>query len=196
MNTDVIQELRQLMGPLDPAAPHRISDQRLEASAAPVPDLLRRASSYGPDRRIAGNRRARRWALVGAVAILAGGSLAAAKLLNSTPAAAQAVVRCYTVASLTEDASQFTDTATASVPGQTAPDISATVAAAVDACAALWRIGLLQNGRMVPEALASPGTYPVPQLTACVLPDGLAAVLPGDDQTCHVLGLPRLADRH
>jgi hypothetical protein len=117
-------------------------------------------------------------------------------LLDATPASTPGLVRCYSVAALTGDPHQFTDTAMAAADGQAPADISARVDDAVGACAGLWQIGLIQNGQIVPDAAA--GNQPdhvVPPLVACVLPNGVAAVFPGNDQTCRTLGLARLADR-
>jgi hypothetical protein len=36
--------------------------------------------------------------------------------------------------------------------------------------------------------------HPIPPLVACTLDNGVAAVFPGDEQTCARLGLPRLAE--
>ena len=36
----------------------------------------------------------------------------------------------------------------------------------------------------------NPDPQPVPELQACILPDGIVGVFPGDDRTCTQLGLP------
>ena len=65
----------------------------------------------------------------------------------------------------------------------------------LDACSALWQIGLIQPGKVVTDAAASPGDHTVPALAACVLPSGEAAVFPGDATTCARLDLRTLTDR-
>jgi hypothetical protein len=124
-----------------------------------------------------------------------GGSIAAATLQHSSPAAPTGMVRCYSLDRTSVDSHQYTDTSMAAAAGTSATDPSGTVTAAIEACSALWQIGLVQPGAIVPEAAASQTTHTVPDLVACVLPGGQAAVFPGDTQTCHRLGLPRLADR-
>lgn len=62
---------------------------------------------------------------------------------------------------------------------------------ALAACAAFWRQGIVRPGATAP---VPPGpankAYPVPPLVACVMPDGTAAVFPGQPGTCAALGFP------
>lgn len=202
MKSDVTNDLKQLMAPLDPASPQRISDARLDMEAPPVEEILRRAHSATPSARPArfaraawSRKRVLRWAVPGGLAVLAGGVVAATALLGSSPASVHNEVRCYSVGRLADDVHQYTDTTVASAPGQAQPDNAGRVGAALDSCSALWRIGLIQPGKIVTDAATMPSDQPVPHLAACVLTSGEAAVLPGDDHTCANLGLPRLADR-
>jgi hypothetical protein len=97
--------------------------------------------------------------------------------------------RCYSGIS-TDYGDDFpgTTVAVASSPGSTPADVPPQL---VQACAAVWRAGILQlNQSQVGGAPA--GTYPVPPLVACVLPSGQAAVFPGQPDTCDGLGLAPL----
>jgi hypothetical protein len=57
-------------------------------------------------------------------------------------------------------------------------------------CAQVWRDGGLRQGESGPQVPDPGARLPVPELSACVLPDGSAAVFPGD-AACARLGLPR-----
>jgi len=100
--------------------------------------------------------------------------------------------RCYTKASLEGGNDDFYGTTV----GQAMPaDGTRKAVAAVEVCSALWRQGLLTPGSKritVPERDSA--DQPVPRLTACVLEKGIAAVIPGDDNICARLGLPRLVE--
>jgi hypothetical protein len=203
MSIEVASDLEHLMGPLDPASSQRISDSSLRAQAPPVGEILRRAhaaaSAEIPTTAARGSwnrKRLARWGVPGVLVALAGGAIAATTVLGSAPASTRDMVRCYSVGHLTGDTHQYTDTAMATATGQAAaPDASATVGAAVDSCSALWRIGLIQPGKVAPDVASNPGDAAVPNLVACVLNSGEAAVLPGDDSACRNLGLAKLADR-
>jgi hypothetical protein len=68
---------------------------------------------------------------------------------------------------------------------------------AIEACALVWRSGLLIEGEDEPADLGdsdpNENNFPVPSLVACVLKDDSIAVFPGDPSTCRMLGLPELA---
>jgi hypothetical protein len=100
-------------------------------------------------------------------------------------------VCCYTVASLSAGPQSCTSIAMASPvnsgrPGQ--------VTDALGTCSSLWSQGLIKagpRGAAVPASRPSPDAHdPVPPLVVCVMPDGTAAVFPGDKSTCAALGLP------
>lgn len=138
------------------------------------------------------SRRSRRLVLIAGGATAASALVvgSAAAYVASAPATVTDQVRCYTVASL-EGGDDFSG----SSAGQAQElDGSRAEISAIDACSTLWRAGLLRLGEkhtVPPKTL----TYdaPSPQLTACRLDNGMAAVLPGDDQTCARLGLPKLS---
>ena len=46
------------------------------------------------------------------------------------------------------------------------------------------------GGRCKDPGHTNPEPQPVPELQACILPDGIVGVLPGDERTCTQLGLP------
>lgn len=138
----------------------------------------------------------RRTAVVAGATILTigGGAAAAATILdhlNPEPATVTTSGRCYW-----EISSNFED----DFPGSTA--VAATrsdgwtpevVSNLVQMCAAEWRAGALwdDQGENGPQPSAT-GDYPIPELVPCVLPNGQAAVFPGDSATCDRLGLPGL----
>jgi hypothetical protein len=140
---------------------------------------------------MAGNRRRSRRPLFvvgGAVAVVIGTSAGAyAYISQSAPVTDNGQARCYTEASLTAG-NDFT-TVGQLVPGKPGP---AAIDSAVSLCSDLWRQGFLRLGAT--GMALQPDTsvrHQVPQLTACVLPDGTAAVFPGPPSTCQVLSLPR-----
>lgn len=136
-----------------------------------------------------GRRRSRKRALVGAgVAVALCSAGGAAYVQQSQPVTNHGLARCYSVASLAGgDQFHGTTIAAAGRPGSTAQ-----VDQAVSVCAALWRQGLLVPGAA--RAGNPPGgtaAHRVPPLVACVMPDGTAAVFPGNSHTCPSLGLPQ-----
>jgi uncharacterized membrane protein len=135
-------------------------------------------------------RRSRRplFLVSGAVAVAIATSAGAyAYLPHSAPVTDKGQARCYTEASLS-GGNDFT-TVGQLVPGKPGP---AAIDSAVSLCADLWRQGFLGLGAtsMAPRPDTSV-RHQVPQLTACVLPDGTAAVFPGPPSTCQALSLPR-----
>lgn len=132
---------------------------------------------------------------VGAVVLTIGGGTAAAatilKHLNPEPATVTTSGRCYWKISTNfeEDFPGSTAAVATRSDGWT-PDL---VSNLVEMCAAEWRAGAVpqSQGENDPEP-SSTGDYPIPELVPCVLPDGQAAVFPGDSATCDRLGLPGL----
>lgn len=127
---------------------------------------------------------------VGAVALVGTGAAAAYSQLGPTaPVSDKSSARCYSVASYVPGG-DFPGTTIAQPNSSTR---AGEVSNAVDACAALWRAGILQPGART--AIVHPGkkTYAVPPLVGCVLPDGRAAVFPGSADSCSKLGLPEAA---
>jgi len=185
------------MAPLDPAAPDRLAAERLLADVPSARQLMVHAEPTTARRTPWTRRRMVRWAAPGVVIALAGGAVAAAEALGSSPASVKGEVRCYSVQQLTDNTRQYTDTTQAAVGNQAPPDQSATVAAALDACSALWQIGFIQPGKIVTDVAnsGSAGQRTVPSLAACVLSSGEAAVFPGDSSTCARLDLQVLSNR-
>jgi hypothetical protein len=137
-------------------------------------------------------RRRRLLFAAGGVLVVAGATAAGyAFVPHSQPVTDKGSARCYTVASLSAGPQSFTSIGVATEvnsgrPGQ--------VTDALGTCASLWSQGFLRAGPQgagVPTARPSPGAdNPVPPLVVCVLPDGTAAVFPGDKSTCAALSLP------
>lgn len=141
-------------------------------------------------RRGTARRRAGLVACAGVVVVLGTSAGAVAYVRASAPVTYKTEARCYTVASLAGgDNFRGTTVADAARPGSTAA-----VDDALSVCAALFRQGFLRVGA---AGMPPPGPgigkpdHRVPRLTECVLPDGTAAVFPGNAGTCQRLGLPR-----
>jgi hypothetical protein len=71
----------------------------------------------------------------------------------------------------------------------------ARVTNALATCTTVWADGFLTLGStQVGGTRQPPGTltpdHPVPPLVVCVMPGGIAAVFPGNDNTCGALDLP------
>ena len=98
------------------------------------------------------------------------------------------IVRCFSVA-----APPFTSGAPGSYdasygPGDGTLDQSA--ALAIELCGYGWAEGRLPWPETKPPGYTNPQPQPVPELQACILPDGIVGVFPGDERTCTQLGLP------
>ncbi|MGY0060548.1 hypothetical protein ACWY4P_29080 [Streptomyces sp. LZ34] len=193
---------RLLPAPGDPALPpdrHLLLGDHLMRE---IQHQQNTPAASAPPRRF--RRRLVYFAVPGALVALAGGAVAATTLMGSSPASEPNSVRCYSAAELS---AQYSDMAVAQPASGTSPaDISATVSAAINACAGMWESTLIRPGKVghptvrpgepliIPSA--TPGQGKVPPLTACVLEGGQAAVFPGDERNlCQNLGLARLADR-
>jgi len=151
------------------------------------------ASRSGPRRRTV----RRKVAIVGiAVGLALTGTAAAATIVHLTSAAVTDtdLARCYTVDSLA-GGNNFRGT---SVAAAGPIGSHAQVTNALSACTLIWQDGLLTLGsRNSSGANLSPSDrahlnpdHPVPSLVVCVLPSGVAAVFPGNKETCQTLGLP------
>jgi hypothetical protein len=143
-------------------------------------------SSWVPQTRVV------RFAVAGAAfSLLFGGTALAYIAFKSPSVPVTEVTRCYTVASLQGDAnSPFFGTETGRAQKE---DGTRDPATAVQQCATLWRNGMLTAGAHTVGSPDGAGhEHPVPLLQACVLKEGIAAVFPGEDGTCEMLGLPRL----
>lgn len=132
-------------------------------------------------------RRSRRAATVGigAAALVFAGGAASAGYVMFRPATELQTVWCYNAPSLDEDQRIL---AGAANEGAGPIDINDPVAV----CSQVWRDGLLPT-----EGASDAPVVPAdeaPPLTACTLSDGVAAVFPGDEETCPGLNLPRLQE--
>lgn len=122
--------------------------------------------------------------------VLAGAGAATAFLTRAQPDDTQ-IVRCFSIAD-----PPFTSGAQGSYdasygPGDGTLDQSA--ALAIELCAYGWAEGRLPWPETKPPGYTNPEPQPVPELQACILPDGIVGVFPGDERTCPQLGLPESA---
>lgn len=161
----------------DLPAPRRFPEHRRVAHRRLLEDAVRRAPHC------------RRWTAPvtlasGAVIVLTTG--AAAAYVALAPATDHSRVRCYSEASLGGGGS-YKGTDAGTPESSTAGKITAV--APLDLCSALWRAGVVLPGHTHAETPVSQ-PQPIPPLVACTLKDGVAAVFPGDVQTCAKLGLP------
>jgi hypothetical protein len=148
------------------------------------------ATSTTPAPRAARPRR--RWRR-GGITLLAGGLLlagagAATAFLTRAQPDDPEIVRCFSIA-----APPFTSGAPGSYdasygPGDGTLDQSA--ALAMELCGYGWAEGRLPWPETKPPGYTNPEPQPVPELQACILPDGIVGVFPGDEGTCTQLGLP------
>jgi len=123
---------------------------------------------------------------VGASVVLSTG--VAVAYVAFAPATDHSRVRCYTEPRLGDrNTYRGTDAGMA-----TSADGTVAAIDAIDLCTALWRAGIIAAGQPHAE-LPDSGSHPVPPLTACRLPDGVAGVFPGTAELCRQLGLPGLA---
>lgn len=156
----------------------------------PFPVSRRTSSRLALERAVARPRRhwRRSGVTLGAGAVVLATTGAAGAYLAFAPASDTSRVRCYTTANFGSDGDyQGTDAAIAnSEPGTSDP---VDVTDAVGLCGALWRAGVLVAGQGQPSEPIS-GSRPVPELVACTLPNGVAAVFPGGAGTCERAGLP------
>jgi hypothetical protein len=152
-----------------------------------LPTARRYAARRQLEQYVARPRWRRRPVVLGVViAIAFGASAGAVGLLRSAPVTNRQTARCYVVSELGHG--ETFNGATLAVPG--VPGSVAQVDNAIDACAAAWRGGFFVPGKYGVQRPPPNTVRPVPPLVACVLPDGRAAVFPGDQETCAQLGLP------
>ena len=152
----------------------------------PVPPS--RPAKPAPPRRLGSRRGWSVAALVTGALVVAGGGTAAAIAMFS-PATDTATGYCYARANLDESATNRVEYAAAGTPDR--PGDASSVA--LDVCAAYWRSGVFNGGVVDSQRPPAGGDDAVPDLVACVLPDGKVGVFPGDPAICHRLGLSQLA---
>jgi hypothetical protein len=169
------------MSQIDPLTARPLPGPRRDAMRQQLEAIV--AEQRGP-------RRGHKTTVIGGAVLIAAlgtGAAAFVYVEQSQPVTNKTEARCYTVASL-EGGNQFHGT-TIAAAGR--PGSKAQVDAAASVCAALWRQGFLLPGA---AGITSPHNtttrHRVPSLVACVMPDGTAAVFPGNRQTCTKLGLP------
>lgn len=139
-------------------------------------------------------RRAGRWwrrggaGLLAAGLIVAGAGAATAYLTHAQPDD-PAVVRCFSVAAppFTGDAPGSYDASLGAEDGS----LGQSAAVAIELCGYGWAEGRLPWPESKPPGYVNPEPQTVPELQACILPDGIVGVFPGGDLTCSRLGLPR-----
>lgn len=129
-----------------------------------------------------------RW--VAAVAV-AGVAVTAAAVAGDVfgAAADRSLARCHSTTDLGRG-DDFAGTATASADSNGI----VTTDRAIEACAELWRQGVLTAGASRPGAPDPALGAPVPALVGCVDSDGFAAVFPGRQDLCASLGLAVLVE--
>jgi len=130
-------------------------------------------------------RPTRRWHVSVPVAVAAAGvglaATGAGFYIQSSTASDTSLVRCYSQPSR-DFGKGFPGTSVAlDVTGASSP---------TQQCALVWRDGILRPGQPRPQDPDTSRTAPVPALQACVLPNGMAAVFPGDDGVCEKLSRP------
>ena len=165
-----------------------------EQAATPAPPTLTSA-----------RRRRRRW--IGAtagIAVLVAGVGTAAAWVGRTEPTVRDSARCFAIATTQFDDFDASDGAffdvtylSDPVPGVEGNPSDQTAEHAVEVCAHTWRIGGIATTKPYQRDLdpwyvdfegPEPATHPVPDLVACVLPDGQVGVFPNTD--CGALGLP------
>lgn len=121
------------------------------------------------------------------LAIMGAGTATAVVILQPAPVTDHHTARCYQ-----EVSTNFGDDFPGITVAEAVANDNATdgeVRAPIQVCAATWEAGAfpVRDYRAYPPP-SSPS--PVPELIGCVLPDGTAAVFPGNAATCDRLGLP------
>lgn len=161
--------------------------QRAQLRAMIAADLAAGAAPASPVRGRASARHWRRWstALIAGGALALTGGVAVAFLPRSQPTQLD-LVRCFSRAEPPFGESPRVPSAALSQHGT----LLESAHEAIDLCASLWRDGWLPDPETKDQDDPPPGNQPVPELHACVLPDGVAGVFPGQESVCISLGLP------
>lgn len=163
----------------------RVLGESASEVSVPFPPPVLRTSRAGR-RRV---RRPSRSLAVGGVIgslILAGGGYALAEHATSGPVTNLSTARCYSEPSVGHGA----DFAGTTVAATGTPGTKEFITDAVGTCRALWEQGFLELGVPRPLRVQLPvDERIVPNLAACVLSDGRAAVIPGNAGVCAELGL-------
>lgn len=175
-----------------PRSPH-FNEKRSQA----IEELLSNVAQDGtPENRHFHNTKGKRILLSGVVAAVA---VSGAAIAMQQPVTDKGSVACFARAELNGN----------SFPGATVivgvpstadrPDSTIMIEDALSVCRDVWAQNQLDPDD--PDGGAHPGlhdpsfSHPVPpELTVCVLKDGRAAVIPGDENVCASLGLASKAD--
>jgi hypothetical protein len=182
MINEYVAERIEAMNPVTTTSPHKVE----QAWASFIETELAAGHRAGARRITLLGRQWSRFGLTATLALTASfagvGIAAATDLLGPTPVTNLAVAHCYTLDQVTANG---TDVAAVGAPGSVAQ-----VDDALGTCQMLWRDGFLAAG--APRAIRVIGpitVHAVPSLVVCTMPNGTAAVFPGDDATCRTLGL-------
>jgi hypothetical protein len=169
-----------------------------ERSAAIEALLVSVAQDGTPENQHFQNTKGKRILLAGvAVALVATGGAA----LTQLPVTDKSSILCFARAEL--NGHQFPGTTVTLLagakPGEPKPDNPVPIEDALAACRDIWAQHVLDpnapSGGADPKLFDSNFSYPVPDpLTVCVLDDGRAAVIPGDEKVCGSLGLALKTD--
>jgi hypothetical protein len=115
---------------------------------------------------------------------MTGGAIA---VLQASPTEIDGTIRCF--AAMDGDA-DYTTVVEAQAEGEVID--TAFSQHALDVCAAMYRAGIVVDGTVVAPAVPSKVDYPVPDLVACTLRDGVVGVFPDENTTtgtpCGYLG--------
>jgi hypothetical protein len=133
-------------------------------------------------------RRPHRTAVIGGATafIVLGTGAGAAVYLRHESVTNKSYARCYT----TDSVGSGTNFVGTTIAEAGSPGKPGQVNNALSVCSALWREGIIGPNSGPSGNVSRSTTYPVPNLAVCRMPDGTAAVFPGDAKTCAKLGLP------
>lgn len=172
MDIDRVPPARALP-PTRRAALHQLLTEEVSRIAEPWWRRSRRAATVG----------------VGAAALVLAGGAASAGYVIFRPATELQTVWCYNAPSLDENQRVQAGLANEDSGGGAAGPVDINDPVAL--CSQMWQDGVLPVGEEQSDVEITP-TDEAPRLAACTLTDGVAAVFPGDAETCTGLSLPRL----
>ncbi|MFC0678301.1 hypothetical protein ACFFGH_10660 [Lysobacter korlensis] len=142
-------------------------------------------------------RRRNPWIFIVPSLVLVGAVVTGALALL-LPVTNQNVVHCFARAEIRDDGS-YPGGGVAF--GNAGSDVIVAIEDAIAACTLLWQDGMLDpadedgatggNGTPPPPPNPDRNSPVPPELTVCVMRDGTAAVVPGDEEVCTRLGLAR-----
>jgi hypothetical protein len=150
--------------------------------------VTRRQEAERAVRHLQSRPRWRRPAVLGGLGVAVVATVGAAGIyVAQAPATKTNDVRCYTASNSSAD---YKGTEATEATSSTGEQLNLSP---VEVCAALWQTGVITAGAQRAE-LPPGGTFDVPELQACVLKSGQAAVFPGPPGLCPTLGLPALQE--